>query len=447
MNFLSHNKLPVFNLLSIGQRGVGKTVFLAGSYAELQPKQEKNYARLWWFECQDSKDKENLEGIFNYVARTGDYPPATMKIAHFNFILKHRSWWGMKNLCYFRWGDIPGEYCDFKNPDFQKMVLNSHSCCVFINADKLVNDPTYPAKLDETIKQVIAIASLVDQSILKYSFALIFTQCDRLSHNPISQLQIEEKLQNLTTALQKANAEYQRFYTAIPIVGEKDKFHFSPTGAADPFLWLVSKLRETYPSQSQKTLESALTNSSSSKLKLRRNSPRYVLLLILISLGILGLITTLLFIFGLLTTKTSEQAETTDPQVKQYQEILQENPNDFDSLVSLANLYLERGKLEQAIPVMEKIVEQKPDNLDWQFNLAKIYELTKQTEKAEKTYDEILSRDKKYFKALLAKAMLRSQKGDYLSAQVLFKQAELIAPTKELKAKVHTMAEQSLKRQ
>ncbi|MGH2415938.1 MAG: tetratricopeptide repeat protein, partial [Microcystaceae cyanobacterium] len=206
-DLLSQTKPPVFNLLSIGQRGVGKTVFLAGSYAELQDKSRTNQSESLWFECQDKQDKENLNGILNYVARTGEYPPPTLKITDFNFELKQRSRGREKTLCLFRWWDIPGEYCDFSQPDFQKMVLNSHSCCVFINAYQLVNDANYPSTLERMVKQIASIATLVAPHLLNYRFALIFTQCDRLDSSPISRLQIEQNLQHLIASLEMAKAK------------------------------------------------------------------------------------------------------------------------------------------------------------------------------------------------------------------------------------------------
>jgi Cdc6-like AAA superfamily ATPase len=39
----SETTTPAFNLLSIGQRGVGKTVFLAGSYTELHADSRTKY--------------------------------------------------------------------------------------------------------------------------------------------------------------------------------------------------------------------------------------------------------------------------------------------------------------------------------------------------------------------------------------------------------------------
>ncbi len=153
----------ILNLLSIGQRGVGKTVFLAGSYAELHTTDRINPPQQLWFDCRDSQDEEKIDRILSYVAQSSQYPPATMRITNFNFSLKRSSFWGTKTLCHFRWWDVPGDTCNTSNSDFQKLVLGSHGCCVFINAQTLVNDRSYLQPLEEMIKQVVAIASLVNQ--------------------------------------------------------------------------------------------------------------------------------------------------------------------------------------------------------------------------------------------------------------------------------------------
>ena len=62
-NTLSQTK--TFNLLSIGQRGVGKTVFLVGSYAELQANHLTSHPQKLWFDCQTNQVQENLEKIMS----------------------------------------------------------------------------------------------------------------------------------------------------------------------------------------------------------------------------------------------------------------------------------------------------------------------------------------------------------------------------------------------
>ena len=52
------NSTKKFNLLSIGHRGVGKTVFIAGSYAELHSDIQIGQPQQLWFDCQDTQEQE-----------------------------------------------------------------------------------------------------------------------------------------------------------------------------------------------------------------------------------------------------------------------------------------------------------------------------------------------------------------------------------------------------
>ena len=61
------------------------------------------------------------------------------------------------------------------------MVSNSHGCCVFIDAYALVHDNVYIHALEDVIKQVMVIASLVYLNDSNYPFAVILTKCDRLN--------------------------------------------------------------------------------------------------------------------------------------------------------------------------------------------------------------------------------------------------------------------------
>ena len=447
MKLLSRTKPKVFSLLSIGQRGVGKTVFLAGSYAELHSEHHKGNRGQFWFDCRDSQTKKNIEGILSYVAQTGQYPPPTMKIINFNLSLKHRSLWGAKTLCHFQWRDIPGECCRIGNPDFQKIVMTSHGCCVFINAHDLVRDPNYLQSLEEIVKQVVAIASLVKQHGLKYPFAVIFTQCDRLDSGslglPHIELQIEENLQPLISRLDAAKAKYQKFYSAIPIVSRKGASSLKATGVANPLFWLVSELKKTPNFQSQSNLGSGLKQGLSARKLLLPTPGRYISFLALASASLLAVIAFLFFVPPLFT-KSREQIQASDEPIEKYEKVLQVDPKNLDALLNLANLYLERGQLDKTIPLFEKIVQQHPDNLEWHLTLAKLYGLTGQKQKAETTYDEVLAQQKNNFTALLSKAVLRGEQGDIKTARALFQQAEKAAPTSDLKAQVRTVAQSIL---
>lgn len=98
MNAPSKTKTQTFNLLSIGHRGVGKTVFLVGSYAE-QKANSGSRKSSTWFDCQDTQVQHNLNTLLEYIAQTGQYPPATMKITNFNFAAKNSKTFLVKRIC------------------------------------------------------------------------------------------------------------------------------------------------------------------------------------------------------------------------------------------------------------------------------------------------------------------------------------------------------------
>jgi hypothetical protein len=241
----SETATETFNLLSIGQRGVGKTVFLAGSYAELHA--DRKRLQQLWFDCQDSQAQANIERLFSYIVQTGTYPPPTMKVTNFSFSLKRRRLWGVQTLSHFRWLDIPGEICNIHNRDFRAMVSDSHGCCLFIDAYTLVHNNGYLQALEDITKQVMAIASLAHLNDFKYPFALILTKCDLLEPGRPSQ-QLEKFLQPLTTRLDAVRANYQTFYSLIPIVHIQDASIVRVIGAAAPLLWLVWELSKPHNS-------------------------------------------------------------------------------------------------------------------------------------------------------------------------------------------------------
>ena len=92
---------------------------------------------------------------------------------------------------------------------------------------------------------------------------------------------------------------------------------------------------------------------------------------------------------------------------------------------------------------MQILQEQDPKNLDLNLNLAQLYELTSQKQKAEVVYDEVLVQEKSNLTALISKAMLRAEQGDTEMAKTLFGQAEKAAPD-ESKPKIRNLAQSTL---
>ncbi len=433
MNLLPGVTPKTFNLISIGQRAVGKTVFLAGSYAELHSHSQPDLPQQLWFDCQDSQVQEKIERILNYMAQTGQYPPPTMRITDFNFSLKRHSLWGTQTLCNFNWWDIPGESCNADNPDFRRMVSNSHGCCVFIDAFKLVNDPAYVQALEgDIILQVRVLADLVSLNGLKYAFALIVTKYDLLKPDPLNQQQITEGLRSLTTHLDALKVNYQTFYSAISIVLTKGASTLAAKGAAAPLLWLVLELSQAHNPRINNPLElvtrllpgqsrpqdsaGGLTQSLRGmtgkalgvkeilgllelRLRLLPTTYRYLLILVLVFVSSLGLIGTLFL---------------------DYKWVYQRQPNSFDAL-------------SQA----------EPEHIKLRLQLAQSYETIGQVAEAETLYNEVLAEQKNNLSALVSKAVLRNGQGDTKTAETLFAQAEKAAPA-DLKARVRAVAQETL---
>ena len=306
-----------FSLLSIGQRGVGKTVFLAGSYAQLKndPWDFDLQALLetdrtirsserpaFWFECPDQEERINLEKILNHVEQTGSYPPATIKITDFNFRLKQHTADGTELLCDFKWWDVPGELCDLRNADFQDMVLTSHGCCVFINAQALIHDHIiYAQTLEQVFNQVIAIASLAHQHRLNYAIALISTRFDLLESSRETRFKLLQNLQPLTKQLDEIRANYKHFYSGIPIVATNGVSRLQAKGTADSLLWLLAQLNKQDRLKSERNLASSLTQTRRKHPTTQSRLQRLVVVLSVISISLLGIIIALLLGFGLFT--------------------------------------------------------------------------------------------------------------------------------------------------
>jgi len=469
MNSLFGTAPQAISLLSIGQRGVGKTVFLAGSYAELQAGGQAGSSQPLWFECQDSQAQENLEQILHFVAQSGQYPPATMKMTDFRFTLKRRTRLGEQTLCQFRWWDIPGEICRSENPEFQQIVADSHGSCVFIDGPALLQNGAYLPDLEDIVAQVVAIATLVSLNDIPYAFALILTKCDLLDL-PTAQVQLREKLTPLTDRLRDLGVPFAIFESVIPIGTVANTPTLQPQGAAAPLLWVVSTLhqgqRPTWhrvlspllpqPPNLSRSLTAGQVGRSAALGKRLRSwearfhslpvAARYSSLVGVVTLGAIALLSPLWFDLSLRSPPASFTS--TDPQALQQQirlqeQALQRQPGNVKTLKQLIALHLQLEQFPQAIPFAEQLVQQQPQALESRLQLAQLYEITGRGNQAEAAYDQVLAQHKNHLQALLGKATLRSALGDQTTAQALFAQAEQAAPT-ELKPQIRAAAQKAL---
>ncbi|MGB8701066.1 MAG: hypothetical protein WCD18_16765 [Thermosynechococcaceae cyanobacterium] len=443
-----------FTLLSLGHRGVGKTVFLASNCAEiLRSGQRKNKSQNLWFECSEEEYRNDVENLVGYVVRTGQYPPPTFKIGNFGFNLMGKGISGDRILCHFRWLDLPGEWCDVENPEFQSLLLNSHGCCVFIDAYALLTDPTYLKTLDKIMNQLEAIAALANRHNLKYPFSLICTKCDLIESGPIGLVQLEEKLKPLTQRLDAVNARYQRFYSAIPILNQENGGILQFKGATAPLLWLIAELRKLHPFDEQTNLGSSLnqvlsnspTTYESKLIPFRsplRLSPK-VLGFGLVGVGVLASITALALNWGSLDPKAV--ILTPEQQLQKYEAVLKTDPTNREAVTRVVDAYAALGQYDKATTRVESLLQTSPKNVDLLFELSGLYSITGQDVKEEQVYDRILAQQSDNILALTGKASLRSKKGDFKTAKALFKKAEQYAPTDSIKDKINQIENNKIK--
>ena len=243
MNSTSAPNLTTYTLFSIGERRGGKTVFLAATYATLRAENRHNNPQQLWFDSEDSEAKKRLESVLSYVARTSQYPPATLKITNFDFSLKYYRQEQPQTMCRFRWWDTPGESCEFHNPAFQVMVLNSDGYCIFLNAPELVEKFTQ-GEVEPFFELVKSIAELVCQNDYQGPFALILTRCDLIASNSLNKQHLKAALQPLTTQLERMGINYRLFYSEIPIVSLEGVSTLKKTQAATAIFWLLQEINK-----------------------------------------------------------------------------------------------------------------------------------------------------------------------------------------------------------
>lgn len=451
MSLSFRNTTKTFSLLSIGHRGVGKTVFLAGSYAELHADNtDTQKQRKLWFDSQDAQIQENIDKIINFVAQTGQYPPPTMKITNFHFSLKRHGFWGTKTLCNFRWWEIPGEICKISNQDFIEIVSSSHGCCLFIDAHALIHDQAYIKGLGEFVQIVENLAYLVSLNNLKYAFAVIITKYDLLKSSEFSQQHLEKELKPIISLLEDWKANYQVFYSSIPIVQINGYSTLDAKGAAAPLLWLVWELSKAHAPGLMNNLLNLVTqvlpsigqvqeevdDGSIQKLfkpwkpnvnelpagKKLFITYRNLFFITLASASLIG-------VAGILLLNSER--------------LFQPEPTKLEALKSVATLQ-QKKQFGQAISLMEKLVQQDPKNIELRLQLAELYQSAGQDTMAETAYDAVLAQQSDNLKALIAKATLRVAKGDTQTAEALLERARTVAPTEELKAHVREVSKKTL---
>jgi GTPase SAR1 family protein len=237
----------IYNLLSIGQRGAGKTVFLAGSFAAMQQKARDESFPAFLLECEDSETQENISNILTYIRKTGQYPPATLRLSNFDFSLQQQYQGKSETLCQFYWWDTPGESCHLYNPAFVSMVSQADGGCFFIDTPQLIGGAETAEARDKLLQQLQALAAVIAHNQLNFPLAIVLTKCDLFATDTASWQALKQHFHSLKLYLDSLALNYQIFYSGVTILQTGGISILQSNYARNPLLWLLSEIRTANP--------------------------------------------------------------------------------------------------------------------------------------------------------------------------------------------------------
>ncbi|MBC7881133.1 MAG: hypothetical protein H7Y37_07340 [Anaerolineae bacterium] len=231
------------SLLSLGPRGVGKTVFLAASFRELEEISSQAKALKGWlgFNFDDERSRGNISSLIASIERTGAYPPPTPAVSDFALRLHLGSPpLELGTLCRFRWQDVPGELCAEWNPQFRSMVMAAHGCCLFVEAPALADTQKLEA-YSNIVDQAMAIAMLAANNRLVMPFVVVLTKCDLLEGNAGEESRLHEQLNDLIGSIVSLVPDCRIVCCQAPIAFLGDQYRLRPSGCSEALLWLMQQ--------------------------------------------------------------------------------------------------------------------------------------------------------------------------------------------------------------
>jgi GTPase SAR1 family protein len=233
----------MLTFLSAGQRGAGKTVFLASHAMEQQELHSGTRQGAWM--CRDLESQANLNKIRDFVARTGFYPPATFKISNFDLKwLSEATGQQQVDLC---WWDLPGETCQLYNPAFLTLVTQVNGIAIFLDAEQIFKMADDAAAIDKTWATELGLLEVLQLNQLSIPIALVVTKGDLLNSDAKKQ-RLHRGIDYLRRKIDEMGINYRFFYSQIPIVRERDTFRLKPTIAESPLSWLAEQSLPTISS-------------------------------------------------------------------------------------------------------------------------------------------------------------------------------------------------------
>ena len=99
-------------------------------------------------------------------------------------------------------------------------------------------------------------------------------------------------------------------------------------------------------------------------------------------------------------------------QERLIEEQLSRNPNDVEALRSLMEVRIKANKLQEAVQVLDRLIELEPDDNEWPVLRANIHSYMGELELAKYEFEEILKKDPLRVEAYHGLVMVASQSGE-----------------------------------
>lgn len=240
MKSAAGSTLPRYRFLSIGQRGVGKTVFLTACY--LNAHRDQNQQREFWLEDGHAAARTLLDNVLMYVADHRRYPPATLKVTPIDFVLKQQRQWGQETLGQVQWWDIPGELCHLQHPEFVELLGQADGICLFVEALPVVQNADNPQALDRQFQPLLTLVDALVSEPRLLPLAIVVTKCDQLAPHPLAWQRLQKGLHALRLPLETAGLPHQFFYSEIPLAEKEGVVQLRLNRAGTPIFWLFARI-------------------------------------------------------------------------------------------------------------------------------------------------------------------------------------------------------------
>ncbi|KAL2628722.1 hypothetical protein R1flu_013408 [Riccia fluitans] len=114
---------------------------------------------------------------------------------------------------------------------------------------------------------------------------------------------------------------------------------------------------------------------------------------------------------------------TTDPTEVLLRSYLERHPGDLKALQALLYMRLKKGEVKSAMPVVEKLIEMQPEQLEWKFIRAQGFEFVGDLEQARQAFQEILDLKPLSARALQGLAVVMQKNGEDEQALELLAEA------------------------